>query len=108
MKNQALMQLMADVCGMEIVVPKNGKVDPVGLGAAMLGRYAAEARKGEREGQAERLWGIMVRFPFSASVSLLYILPGRDDAHRYSYPSNSFYQGKEIVRSQIQDFFGNY
>ena len=72
MKNQALMQLMADVCGMGIVVPKNSKVDPVGLGAAMLGRYAAEARKGEREGQAERLWSIMVSFPFFASVSFCF------------------------------------
>jgi len=65
-KNKALMQLMADVCGMEVVVPKNDKevggvVEPVVLGAAMLGRYADEARKGGgKEGQAERLWGIMV------------------------------------------------
>lgn len=71
-KNGALMQLMADVCGMGIVLPKNGKegkkggvIDPVVLGSAMLGRYADEARKagaGGREGQAERLWDIMVRF----------------------------------------------
>jgi len=66
-KNRVLMQLMADVCGMGIVVQKNGKaggVDPVVLGAAMLGRYADEASNngGERgrEGQAERLWSIMV------------------------------------------------
>jgi len=68
-KNGALIQLMADVCGMGIVVPKDGKqgrgtggvVDPVVLGAAILGRCADEARNRRgREGQAERLWGIMV------------------------------------------------
>ena len=68
MKNGALMQLMADVCDMEIVLPKDGKggvIDPVVLGSAMLGRYADEASKAGakgREGQAERMWEIMVRF----------------------------------------------
>jgi FGGY family of carbohydrate kinases, C-terminal domain len=71
-KNGALMQLMADVCGMGIVLPKSGKegkkggvIDPVVLGSTMLGRYADEARRagaGGREGQAERLWDIMVCF----------------------------------------------
>lgn len=72
-KNRALMQLMADVCGMGVVVPKGqqgkvggeeggGVVDRVVLGAAMLGRYADETSKGGRDSQAERLWGIMVRF----------------------------------------------
>ena len=74
-KNASLMQLMADVCNMGIVLPKDGKegkkVDPVVLGSAMLGRYADEARRAGtkgREGQAERMWDIMVRFfisPFS-------------------------------------------
>ena len=64
-KNLALMQLMADVCNMEIVLPKDekGVIDPVVLGSAMLGRYADEAGKAGakgREGQAERLWNIMV------------------------------------------------
>ena len=71
-KNGALMQLMADVCDMGIVLPKEGKegkkggvIDPVVLGSAMLGRYADEASKAGakgREGQAERMWDIMVRF----------------------------------------------
>ena len=71
-KNGALMQLMADVCNMGIVLPKDGKegknggvIDPVVLGSAMLGRYADEASKAGakgREGQAERMWDIMVRF----------------------------------------------
>lgn len=69
-KNRALMQLMADVCGMGIILPTNDKeaggvFDPVVLGAAMLGRYADEGSNGEeggRKGQAEKLWGIMVCF----------------------------------------------
>ena len=80
-KNKVLMQLMADVCGMGIVVPKNekaGGVDPVVLGATMLGRYADEASNngGERgrEGQAERLWSIMVRFASSIFVFLLFFI----------------------------------
>jgi len=69
-KNASLMQLMADVCNMGIVLPKDGKegkkggvIDPVVLGSAMLGRYADEASKAGakgREGQAERMWDIMV------------------------------------------------
>ena len=71
-KNASLMQLMADVCNMGIVLPKDGKdgkkggvIDPVVLGSAMLGRYADEATRAGvkgREGQAERMWGIMVCF----------------------------------------------
>ena len=71
-KNGPLMQLMADVCDMGIVLPKDGKegkkggvIDPVVLGSAMLGRYADEASKAGakgREGQAKRMWDIMVRF----------------------------------------------
>jgi ribulose kinase len=71
-KNRALMQLMADVGGMGIVLPTNdsegkkagGVFDPVVLGAAMLGRYADAGSNGGREGQAEKLWGIMVCFLF--------------------------------------------
>ena len=70
-KNASLMQLMADVCNMGIVLPKDGKegkkVDPVVLGSAMLGRYADEASRAGakgREGQAARMWNIMVRFFF--------------------------------------------
>lgn len=82
-KNGALMQLMADVCNMEIVLPKDGKegkkggvIDPVVLGSAMLGRYAYEATKAGakgKEGQAERMWDIMVRFYFYSI--LLFLIP---------------------------------
>ena len=71
-KNASLMQLMADVCNMGIVLPKDSKegkkgcvIDPVVLGSAMLGRYADEASKADakgREGQPERMWDIMVLF----------------------------------------------
>jgi len=76
-KNEALMQLMANVCEMGVVVPKDDKeagggIAPVVLGAAMLGRYADEAVKkggGGKEGQAEGLWDIMVCFSFPSFVS---------------------------------------
>jgi ribulose kinase len=61
-KNAALMQLLADCCGVPVVLPADGGTAVV-LGAAMLGRFAAEA-KGERlagEEQSKRFWEIMVR-----------------------------------------------
>ncbi|CAA7269013.1 unnamed protein product [Cyclocybe aegerita] len=65
-KNAGLMQLFADVCGMPVVLPRDSG-GAVVLGAAMLGRLAVEFAQGEggsrgklKEGQAERLWGIMV------------------------------------------------
>ena len=105
-KNASLMQLMADVCNMGIVLPKEGKegkkggvIDPVVLGSAMLGRYADEASKvgaRGREGQAERMWDIMVR-PFLLFFFLLlfFLIPylyfsGRDDTRRNSHPSESY------------------
>ncbi|KAF8966485.1 hypothetical protein BDZ97DRAFT_1808098 [Flammula alnicola] len=48
-KNAELMQLFADVQRGAVV-----------LGAAMLGRFAAEAGTRGKEGQAQRLWDIMV------------------------------------------------
>ncbi|KDR74484.1 hypothetical protein GALMADRAFT_99536 [Galerina marginata CBS 339.88] len=58
-RNILLMQLFADVCGMPVVLPANSD-QAVGLGAAMLARLAAEYDNGGKEGQAERLWNIMV------------------------------------------------
>jgi len=63
-QNAALMQLLADVCGIPVVLP----AEPSGavvLGAAMLGRFAAETEERRRVGeaqveQADLLWGIMV------------------------------------------------
>lgn len=40
-KNAPLMQLLADVCGIPVVLPPDGGTSVV-LGAAMLGRFAAE------------------------------------------------------------------
>ena len=101
-KNGALMQLMADVCDMGIVLPKDGKegkkggvIDPVVLGSAMLGRYAdvaSNAGAKGREGQPERMWDIMVRLFFYLSISFFlipYFFPGRDDACRNPHPSES-------------------
>ncbi|KAJ7725096.1 FGGY family of carbohydrate kinase [Mycena metata] len=64
--NGVLMRLFADVCGMGVVVPRKGEhAGAVVRGAAMLGRFAAEAAgkggagMGEKE-QGEALWRIMV------------------------------------------------
>lgn len=61
-KNLALMQLFANVCNVPVVLPENSGIAVV-LGAAMLARFAAEA-KGETLSTAascEKLWDIMVR-----------------------------------------------
>ncbi|KAJ6567303.1 FGGY family of carbohydrate kinase, partial [Mycena vulgaris] len=63
--NRVLMQLFADACGMPVVLPAE-HAGAVVRGAAMLGRFAAQAQGrgqgpalGEKE-QGEALWGIMV------------------------------------------------
>jgi ribulose kinase len=62
-KNQGLMQSFADVCDVPIIIPVDSS-GAVVLGAAMLGRYAAEAatqsEETQRETQAQKLWDIMV------------------------------------------------
>lgn len=65
-KNRELMQLFANACDMPVVLPAEDSAAVV-LGAAMLGRFAAEAEaKGAKvkemsgEQQAELLWEIMV------------------------------------------------
>ncbi|KAJ3889217.1 Pentulose kinase [Lentinula edodes] len=64
-KNIPMMQLFADTCGMPVVLPFD-EGGAVPLGAAMLGRFAAEAaQKGvqtmSEEQQGELLWDIMVK-----------------------------------------------
>ncbi|KIK65750.1 hypothetical protein GYMLUDRAFT_39265 [Collybiopsis luxurians FD-317 M1] len=63
-KNVPMMQLFADTCGMPVVLPFD-EGGAVPLGAAMLGRFAAEAaKKGvetmNEDQQGELLWDIMV------------------------------------------------
>ena len=58
-KNAELMQLFANVCSMPVVLPLDSG-GAVVLGAAMLGRIAAEAGSKGKDSQAERLWDIMV------------------------------------------------
>ncbi|PPR03320.1 hypothetical protein CVT24_012596 [Panaeolus cyanescens] len=60
-KNTGLMQLFADVCDMPVVLPKNSG-DAVVLGAAMLGRFAANAGESGtlKDEQSEKIWEIMV------------------------------------------------
>ncbi|EKM59553.1 uncharacterized protein PHACADRAFT_137471 [Phanerochaete carnosa HHB-10118-sp] len=60
-KNTALMQLFADTCSMPVVLPQNSGAAVV-LGAAMLGRFAAELQPGNKDEKAdcEARWKIMV------------------------------------------------
>jgi FGGY-family pentulose kinase len=60
-KNIPMMQLFANTCNMPVVLPQSHSLAVV-LGAAMLGRFAAEAAKQKLSGNAigENLWKIMV------------------------------------------------
>ena len=62
-KNAMLMQLFANTCSMPVVLPQSSGAAVV-LGAAMLGRFAAEAQgkseKLAREKRGQALWDIMV------------------------------------------------
>ena len=61
-KNIALMQLFADTCDMPVVLPENTGAAVV-LGAAMLGRFAAELQAGGKQDPkeaSEARWRIMV------------------------------------------------
>ena len=59
-KNVPLMQLLANTCNMPVVIPHSSSTAVV-IGAAMLGRFAAEASKGGGERNGTELWDIMVR-----------------------------------------------
>lgn len=63
-KNIALMQLIANTCAVPVILPHSPS-SAVVLGAAMLGRFAAEVsalgRKLSSDEQRRRLWSIMVR-----------------------------------------------
>jgi sugar (pentulose or hexulose) kinase len=58
-RNVRLMSLLAKTCGIPVVLPSSAGPGAVVLGAAMLGRSAAEVMP---EGQGEMLWKIMVRY----------------------------------------------
>ena len=71
-KNIPLMELFANTCNMPVILPKSSGAAVV-LGAAMLGRFAAQAQalgfvkdqgngKWDIKGQCEALWNIMVSF----------------------------------------------
>jgi glycerol kinase len=80
-KNKALMQLLANVCGMPVVLPANSDAAVV-LGAAILGRFAKEVsdwRAGHHgtdelssAEQNSMLWNIMVRYQ-SVESSLVFL-----------------------------------
>lgn len=64
--NRDLMRTFTEVCKMNVILPEDPSI-PVVLGAAMLGRLAhvimMTKKKGKdigKEGQAAKLWDIMV------------------------------------------------
>lgn len=59
-QNVALMQLLANTCNMPVVIPHSSSTAVV-TGAAMLGRFAAEASEKGRDRSGKELWDIMVR-----------------------------------------------
>ncbi|KAI0069267.1 Pentulose kinase [Artomyces pyxidatus] len=68
-QNAALMQLLADACGVPIVLPR-AYAAAVVLGAAFLGRFAAEYGGGfsAQAEHARRLWGIMEEMTPHATI----------------------------------------
>lgn len=64
-RNAVLMQLFADVCGVPVVLPASYS-EAVVLGAAMLGRIAAE-----KVTESEQMWKIMVTLVFHDNGSQL-------------------------------------
>ena len=68
-KNAMLMQLFANTCSMPVVLPQSSGAAVV-LGAAMLGRFAAELKPAESQTaeQSEARWKIMVSGLFFAYI----------------------------------------
>lgn len=63
-KNIPMMELFANTCKMPVVTPYSSSAAVV-LGAAMLGRFAAEVSSGKSispKNQGEELWKIMASF----------------------------------------------
>ena len=73
-KNLALMQLIANTCSVPVIVPHSPS-SAVVLGAAILGRFAAEVsalgRKLSDYEQRRMLWSIMVRCLYVAAARQL-------------------------------------
>lgn len=106
-KNIRMMQLFADTCGVPVVLPFD-HAGAVVLGAAMLGRFAAEVSSAKEKGdgltaekEGELLWEIMVRRtrnPKQVRCSLKIIGLGRNDAPGHKDRTCSETQGKEDPR----------
>lgn len=98
-KNIPMMQLFANTCNMPVILPQSHSLAVV-LGAAMLGRFAAEAAttKLPDDATGEILWKIMVglwdRF---CIMRLLITCEGWNDTARHTDCSCSFSKGTEIT-----------
>lgn len=70
-QNAFLMSLLANACSVPVILPHSYSAAVV-LGAAMLGRFAAEYASGKKfkdeKEHCERLWGIMVAMTPKGSI----------------------------------------
>ena len=113
-KNIPLMQLFADTCNMPVVLPQNSGAAVV-LGAAMLGRIAAELKPDEAniEAQNELRGKIMVSCPYyffpcfsfcSQSNTCMLSRQGRHDPARHARSACCKTKGEKTARSEVQNF----
>jgi sugar (pentulose or hexulose) kinase len=69
-----MVQLMADACGLPVILSDEANAGSVVLGAAMLGRYAAEVKEGGGDNKrGERFWQIMVRICHFLRILLKFV-----------------------------------
>lgn len=74
-KNLPLMTLFANTCKIPVILPANSGAAVV-LGAAMLGRFAADFNgNADKQGQGSKLWDIMVNAHPFLMMSRLTIHP---------------------------------
>jgi glycerol kinase len=103
-KNKSLMQLFADTCQMDVILPQNHSIAVV-LGSAILGRFAAEAatKNVSSEEQPQHLWNIMVLSNMILPFSSLKSIPARDDTSRKTTQACSNGQRICTLGGQVQD-----
>jgi ribulose kinase len=77
-KNIPMMELFANTCNMPVVTPFSSSAAVV-LGAAMLGRFAAEVSSGKsitKDSQGEELWKIMASLKHIRPLRLILSVTG--------------------------------
>ncbi len=102
------MRLLAEVCGVAVVLPDDGGAAVV-LGAAMLGRLAHDLTVARHQGtfvgkeeQSGRLWHIMVcGLPLVRSIFHFGFMVGGDDTTWNDYPATGVHQREENSGSKV-------